>query len=169
MLSHFSHVWLSATLWTAACQAPLSMGFSRQEYWSGLTCPPSGHLSNPGIEPKSLKSPALAGGSFTTSATREPHLLRFTWTARRSNKSILKEINPVFSLEQLMLKLKPQYFGYLMQRVNSLEKTLMLERLKVKGEEGDRGWEGWMASLLQWTWTWANSRRQWGTRRPGML
>ena len=52
-------------------QAPLSMVFSRQEYWSGLTCPPSGHLPNPGIEPKSLKSPALADGFFTISTTWE--------------------------------------------------------------------------------------------------
>ena len=71
MLSHFSHVWLFVTLWTAACQAPLSMGFSRQEYWSGLPCPPPGYLPNPGIEPTSLMSPALAGRFFTTSTTWE--------------------------------------------------------------------------------------------------
>ena len=56
-----------------ALQALLSMGFSRQEYWSGLPCPPSGDLSNPGIEPVSLMSPALAAGFFTTSATWEDH------------------------------------------------------------------------------------------------
>ena len=56
------------TLWTAARQAPLSMGFSRQEYWSGLPFPSPGDLPNPGIE---SKSPALAGGFFTTSATWE--------------------------------------------------------------------------------------------------
>ena len=69
MLYCFSHVWISVTPWTVAHQAPLSMGFSRQEYWSGLPCPPSGHLPDPGIEPVSLKSPALAGGFFTTSAS----------------------------------------------------------------------------------------------------
>ena len=69
MLSHFSRVRLWVTPWTAVCQAPLSMGFSRQEYWSGLPCPPPGVLSNPGTEPASLLSPALAGGSFTTNAT----------------------------------------------------------------------------------------------------
>ena len=53
MLSRFSHVPLLATLWAVACQAPLSMGFSRQEYWSGLPCPPPGDLPNPGIEPRS--------------------------------------------------------------------------------------------------------------------
>ena len=59
------------TLWTIAHQAPLSMGFSRQEYWSGLPCPPPGGLPNPGIEFMSLISPALAGGFFTTSTTWE--------------------------------------------------------------------------------------------------
>ena len=70
--SCFSRVWLFVTLWTVAHQAPLSMGFSRQEYWNGLPCPPSGHLPNPGIEPASLMSPALASGFFTTSAPGKP-------------------------------------------------------------------------------------------------
>ena len=61
-LSHFSCVRLFAILWTIVGQAPLSMGFSRQEYWSGLPCPPPGDLPNPRIEPASLMSPALAGG-----------------------------------------------------------------------------------------------------------
>ena len=65
-------------------------------------------------------------------------LLRVPWTARRSNKSILKEISPEYSLEGLMLKLKLQYFGHLLQRTDSSEKTLMLERLKA-GEGVDRG------------------------------
>ena len=69
--SHFSHVRLFATLWTVALQAPLSMGFSRQEYWSGLPCPPPGDLPDPGIEPTSFMSPALAGRFFTTHATWE--------------------------------------------------------------------------------------------------
>ena len=68
---HFSHVWFFVTLWTVACQTPLSMGFSRQEYWSGLPCLPPGDLPNPGIEPMSLISPALAGRFFTTSTTWE--------------------------------------------------------------------------------------------------
>ena len=66
-------------------------------------------------------------------------LLRVPWTARRSNQSILKEISPEYSLKGLMLKLKLQYFGHLIQRANSLEKTLMLERLKAGGEGDDRG------------------------------
>ena len=66
-------------------------------------------------------------------------LLRVPWTARRSNKSILKEINPEYSLEGLILKLKLQYFGHLTQRTDSLEKTLMLGRLKAGGEGDNRG------------------------------
>jgi len=66
-----NHVQLFETPWTVAHQAPLSIGFSRQEYWSGLPCPPPGDLSDPGIKPASLKSPALAGGFFTTSAIWE--------------------------------------------------------------------------------------------------
>ena len=68
----FSHVQLFATPWTVACQAPPSMGFSRQEYWSGLPLPSPGYLLNPRIEPISFVSPALAGGFFTTSATWDP-------------------------------------------------------------------------------------------------
>ena len=71
ILSRFSHAQLCTTLWTAARQAPLSIGFSRPDYWSGLPCPPPGDLLNPGIEPTSLMSPALASGFFTTSATWE--------------------------------------------------------------------------------------------------
>ena len=100
--------------WTVAHQAPLSMGFSRQEYWSGLPfTPPRGFL-DPGIKPMSLASPALAGKFFTTSAT---------WDAPSG--------------------LAP--FMY------------------------NRGRGGWIASLTQWTWIWANSRKCWRTGRPGVL
>ena len=71
VLSHFSHIQLFVTLWAVAHQAPLSMGFSRQEYSSGLPCPPPGDLPHPRIESASLASPALAGGFFTTSAIWE--------------------------------------------------------------------------------------------------
>jgi len=64
LLSCFSCVPLFATLWIVACQAPLFLGFSRQEYWSGLSCPPPGDLLDPGIEPVSLMSPAFAGNFF---------------------------------------------------------------------------------------------------------
>ena len=63
--SHFSCIQLFATPWTVACQSPLSMDFSRQEYWSGLLFPTPGDLPDPGIEPTSPVSPALAGGFFT--------------------------------------------------------------------------------------------------------
>ena len=66
-------------------------------------------------------------------------VISFPWTARISDQSILKEINPEYSLEGLMLKLKLQYFGHIMGRTDSLEKTPMLERLKAGGEGGDRG------------------------------
>ena len=71
MLSHFSHVQFFVTPWAVALQAPLSMGFSKKEYWSVLPCPPPGDLPDPGIKPTSLTSPALANGFFTTSATWE--------------------------------------------------------------------------------------------------
>ena len=81
-------------------------------------------------------------------------LLRVPWTARRS---ILKEISPGCSLEGLMLKLKLQYFGHLMRRADSFEKTLMLGKIEKGGEGDDREWDGWMASLTQWTQVWVNS------------
>ena len=74
MLSHFSRVRISVTLWTVTHQAPLCMGFSKQQYWSGLPCPPPGDLPNPGID-ESLTSPALAGRFLTTSATWEAPLI----------------------------------------------------------------------------------------------
>ena len=78
-------------------------------------------------------------------------LLRVPWTASRSNQCILKEISPGISLEGMMLKLKLQYFGHLMRRVDSLEKTLIWEGLGAGGEGDDRGRDGCMASLSQWT------------------
>ena len=92
-----------------------------------------------------------------------------SWTARRSNQSILKEISPGISWEGMMLKLKPQYFGHLLRRADSLEKTLMLGRIGAGGEGDDRGWDGWMASLTRWTWVWVNSGSWWWTGRPGVL
>ena len=96
-------------------------------------------------------------------------LLRVPWTARRPNQSILKGISPGCSLEWLTLKLKLQYFGYLMWRADSLEKTLMLGKIEGRSRRGDRVLDGWMASLTQWTWVWVNSRSWWWTERPGML
>ena len=197
----------SGTPWTIAYQAALSMGFPRQEYWSGLPFPSPGDLPNTGTE---LPSPALAGGFFTTEPpgksiniksqnhirlTLPRHLLlgrkaminpdsilkskdidntgpssqtygfsrshiwmwelhhkaerwktdaselrcwrrllRLPCTANRSNQSILKEISPEYSLEGLMLK--HQYFGHLMQRTDSLEKTLLQGKIEGRRRRG---------------------------------
>ena len=95
--------------------------------------------------------------------------LRIPWTERRSNQSILKEINLEYSLEGLKLKLKLQYFDPLMWRTDSLEKTVCWETLRV-GEKGDnRRWDGWMASSTQWTWVWISSENWWWPGRPGVL
>ena len=85
-------------------------------------------------------------------------LLRIPWTARRSNQSILKEINPEYSLEGLMLKLKLQYFGDLTQELTHWKRPWCWERSKAGGEGDNRGWDGWMASPTQWTWVGASSR-----------
>ena len=84
-------------------------------------------------------------------------LLRVPWTARRSNQSILKEINPRYSLEGLVLKLKLQYFHYLMPF--HWKRAWCWERLRLTEEGDGRGWDGWMASPTQLTWVWAKSRR----------
>ena len=93
-------------------------------------------------------------------------LLSVPQTARRSNQSIPKEVNLEYSLEGLMLKLKLQYFGHLIWRADSLEKTLMLG--KTEGRRR-RGWDGWMASPTQRIWVWASSGRWWRTGKPDML
>jgi len=99
----------------------------------------------------------------------ESWILRVPWTARRSNQSILKEISPGISLEGLMLKLKLQYFGHLMQRVDSLEKTLMLGGIGGRRRRGHQRMRWRMATLTPWTWVWVNSRCWWWTGRPGVL
>ena len=95
-------------------------------------------------------------------------LLRVPWTARRSNQSILKEISPGCSLEGMMLKLKPQYFGHLMRRVTHWKGPWCWEGLGAGGEGDGRGWDGWMASLTR-MWVWVNSGSWWWTGRPGVL
>ena len=84
-------------------------------------------------------------------------LSRVSWTARRSNQSILKEISPEYSLEGLMLKLKLQYFGHLMWRTDSLEKILVLGKIEGRRRTGQQRIDGWMASPMQWTWIWVGS------------
>ena len=96
-------------------------------------------------------------------------LLRAAWTARRSNQSILKEISPEYSLERLLLKLKLQYFGHLVRRTDSFEKTLMVGKIKGRRRRDNRGWDGWVASPTRWTWVWASSGILWWTGKPGVL
>ena len=96
-------------------------------------------------------------------------LLRVPWTSRRSNQSILEEINPEYSLEGLMLTLKLQYFGHLMQRTDSLEKTLMLgntEGGSRRGQQRMRWLDGITASMDR---SLSNSRSWWWTGKPGVL
>ena len=87
MLSCFSPVRLCVTLWTVACQAPLSLGFSRQDYWSGLPCPPPGDLPNLGAEPMSLMTPALGDGILPLMPPGKP--LQKAYTVKGFEKSYL--------------------------------------------------------------------------------
>ena len=98
LFQSFRRVWLFATPWTVALQAPLSMGVSRHEYWSGLPCPPPGDLPNPGIEPASLMSPALAGRSFTTEPPGNPSELKMSESSgRKGEKTVpIESAHPVF-------------------------------------------------------------------------
>ena len=96
-------------------------------------------------------------------------LLGVPWTARKSNQSILKEISPEYSLEELMLKVKLQHFGHLMQKTDSLKKTLILGRNESGRRGVNRGWDVWMASLTQWTWVWVGSGIWWWPGKPGVL
>ena len=97
-------------------------------------------------------------------------LVRVSWRARRSSQSILKEINPEYLLEGLMLNLSPMPWppdarSWLIGK----DPDARNERLRAGGEGGSRGWDGWMASLIQWTWVWENSWREWRAGRPAEL
>ena len=95
-------------------------------------------------------------------------LLRVPWTTRRSNQSILKEIILEYSLEGLMLNLKLQYFGGLMQRTDSLEKTLMLEKIEGRRQREQR--MRWLNGInIWWTWVWASFWSWWRTGKPVVL
>ena len=96
-------------------------------------------------------------------------LLRVPWTTRRFNQSVLKEISPEYSSEGLMLKLKLQSFGHLIEELTHWEKPWCWERLKAGGEGDDRGWDGWMASPTGWTGVWVSSGRWWRTGKPDVL
>ena len=140
LFTWLSHGWLFVTLWTVASQTPLYMEFPRQEYWSGLP-----FICNSKNGPKQiyhLVIHLLKNWCFWTVVLQR--LLRVPWTARRPNQSILKEISPGCSLEGLMLKLKLQYFGHLMRKADSFEKTLMLGKI-----EG-RLRRGWQNEMVGW-------------------
>ena len=88
-------------------------------------------------------------------------LLRVPWTEKRLNQSFLKGMNAEYSWEYLMLKLKLETFGYWWEEPTHWWRPWCWERLKGKRKGGRRGWDGWMASLIGWTWVWANSKRSW--------
>ena len=96
-------------------------------------------------------------------------LLRVPWTARRTNQSILKEISPEYLLEGLILKVKLQYLATWFKELTHGKTPWCWERMKVGGEGDNRGWDGWMASLTQWTWVWVDASSWWWTWRPGLL
>ena len=96
-------------------------------------------------------------------------LLRVHWTTRRSHQSTLKEINHEYLLEGQMLKLKLQCLGQLMWRTYSLEKTLLLGKIEVRGRRGWQRLRWWMASPTQCTWVWTISRSWWTIGRPGVV
>ena len=113
-------------------------------------------------ECESWESWALKNWCFWTVVLAESFESALDW--KEIQPIYPKGISPEYSLEGLMLKLKLQYFGHLMWRTDSLEKTLMLGKMKVGGE-----WDGWMASPTQWTWVWVNSGSWWWAGRPGVL
>ena len=99
-----SHVSAFATLWTVVCQAPLSMGFSRQEYWSGLPFPTPGDLSNPGIKPTSPKDPALAGGLLTTEPPGKPMVFYYSSSNELHHYSYLISVHQQQKQYNVLLK-----------------------------------------------------------------
>ena len=96
-------------------------------------------------------------------------LLRVPWTARRSNQSILKEINLNVHWKDWCWSWNSNTLATWCEELSHLKRPWCWERLKAGGEGDDRGWDGWIASLTQWTWVWVNSGSWWWTGRPGML
>ena len=95
--------------------------------------------------------------------------LQSPWTARRSNQSILKEINPGCSLEEWCWSWNSNTLATLREELTHWKRPWCWERLRAGREGDDRGWDGWMASATQWTWVWVNSGSWWWTGRPGVL
>ena len=92
--------------------------------------------------------------------------LKVHWTTRRSNQSILKEVSPEYSSEGLRLKLKLQYFGHLMRRTDSFEKTLNLGKIEGGRRRGQQRMRWWMSSPAWWTWDWVGFGNWWWTGKP---
>ena len=110
------------------------------------------------------------GSRSTINIYSNPHMLcRVPWTARSSNQSILKEVSPEYSLEGLMLKLKLQFFGHLMWKTDSLEKTLILGNTEGRRRRGQQRMRWSVASPIWWTWVWESSRSWWWIGKSGML
>ena len=132
------------------CRVPLSLEVSKQEYRSGLPFPPPGNLPNPGIEPVSLASPALAGRFFATEIYFNISVLsihRKDWCWNWNSNTLATPF----------------------EELTHWKRPWCWERLKAGGEGDDRGWDGWMASPTRWAWAGASSRSWWWTERPGML
>ena len=135
-----------------------------------ITLPTKVHLDKAMVFPVVMRvGPwrALKNCSFWTVVLEKT--LESPWDCKEIKPVNPEEINPKYSLEGLMLKLKLQYFGHLMRKANSLEKTLMPGKIEGKRSRDSTGWDGWMASLMQWTWFWANCGRWWRTGKPGVL
>ena len=96
-------------------------------------------------------------------------LLKVPWTARRSKESILREINSEYSWKEWCWSWSSSISVIWCEQPTHWKSPWCWERLRAEGEEGIRGWDGWMASSMQWTWTWANFRRWWRTGKPGVL
>ena len=149
-----------------------TQNIKKQRHYFANTGPPTqsyrfSHSHVSVWELDSKESWALTNWYFWTVVWRR--LLRVPWTARRSNQSILKENSPEYSLEGLMLKLKPNTLATWCLELTYLKRPWCWERKKVGGEGEDRGWDGWNSSPTQWTWVWVNSGSWRWTGRPGML
>ena len=136
---------------------PFSRGFSWPRNQTRVSCIAGRFFTSWTVREAAKKAEHWRGDAFELWCWRR--LLRVPWTARKSNQSILKEINAEYSLEAKMLKLKLQYFGHLLQRMTHWKRPWCWERLTAGGEGEHRGWEVWMTSPTQWTWVWASPRR----------
>ena len=136
-----NRVQLFVTPWTVACQAPLSMEFSRQKYWSALPCPPPEDLPNSGIESVSPASPVLAGRFFTT----EP-------PSALSNSRIFALPPNELHWKDWCLSWNSNTLATWCRELTHLKRPWCWEGLRAGGEGDGRGWDGWMASRTRWTW-----------------